>query len=144
MGGLNKFVDMKKENVPQDMSALGRITKEVCYATDSEGKYTTQLSSGWDVKINALDVAWKDIEDRVALAKQKVLNNEASPLLFFTEYRIMDLAILSAYTGFWQWQIKRHLKPEGFKQLSDKKLQKYAEAFNVKVDDLKTMTVHED
>ena len=134
---------MKKENVPQDMSSLGKITKEVCYATDSTGKYVTELSSGWDVKINALDVAWKDVEERIAKAKQQVLNGEASPILFFIEYRLMDIGILSDYTGFWKWQIKRHLKPEAFKNLSEKKLLKYAEAFNVKVEDLKTMTVHE-
>jgi hypothetical protein len=134
---------MKKENVPQDMSSLGKITKEVCYATDSSGKYVTELSSGWDVKINALDVAWKDIEERKARAKQQVLNNEASPLLFFMEYRLMDIGILSDYTGFWKWQIKRHLKPGVFNKLPDKKLQKYAEAFNIKVEDLKTMNVHE-
>lgn len=134
---------MKKENVPQDMSSLGKITKEVCYATDSSGKYVTELSSGWDVKINALDVAWKDVEERIAKAKQQVMNGEASPLLFFIEYRLMDISILSDYTGFWKWQIKRHLKPEVFKNLSEKKIQKYAEAFNVRVDDLKTMTVHE-
>lgn len=134
---------MKKENVPQDMSSLGKITKEVCYATDSSGKYVTELSSGWDVKINALDVAWKDVEERIAGARQKVLNKEASPLLFFMEYRLMDMGILSDYTGYWKWQIKRHLKPEIFKNLSEKKLQKYADAFNIKVDDLKTMTVHE-
>lgn len=135
---------MKKENVPQDVSALGKITKEVCYATDSTGKYVKELSSGWDVKINALDVAWKEIEVRRAKARQQVLNNEASPLLFFMEYRLMDLGILADYTGFWKWQIKRHLKPNVFNKLSGKKLQKYAEAFNVKVEDLKTMNVHED
>jgi hypothetical protein len=134
---------MKKENVPQDMSSLGKITKEVCYATDSSGKYVTELSSGWDVKINALDVAWKDIAERTATAKQQVLNGEASPLLFFMEYRLMDMGILADYTGFWKWQIKRHMKPAVFNKLSDKQLQKYAEAFNVKVADLKTMTVHE-
>ena len=134
---------MKKENVPQDMGALGKITKEVCYATDSTGKYVTELSSGWDVKSGALDVAWKDVEERITKAKQKVLNGEASPLLFFMEYRLMDMEILAGYSGFWQWQVKRHLKPDVFKKLSDKKLQKYADAFNVKVEDLKTMTVHE-
>jgi hypothetical protein len=56
----------------------------------------------------------------------------------------MDISILSDYTGFWKWQIKRHLKPDVFNRLSDKKLQKYAEAFNIKVEDLKSMTVHED
>lgn len=134
---------MKKENVPQDMSSLGKITKEVCYATDSSGKYVTELSSGWEVKINALDVAWKDVEERITKAKQRVLNNEASPLMFFMEYRLMDISLLADYTGFWKWQIKRHLKPEVFSKLSDKKLLKYAEAFNIKVEDLKTMTVHE-
>jgi hypothetical protein len=135
---------MKKENVPQDLSSLGKITKEVCYATDSDGKYVTQLSDGWDVKITALDVAWQEIDGRIANAKQRVLNDEASPLLFFMELRLMDLSILADYTGFWKWQIKRHLKPGVFNKLSDKDLKKYAEAFNVKVEELKSMDVHED
>lgn len=134
---------MKKEDVPQDLSSLGKITKEVCYATDGSGKYVTELSKGWDVKITALDVAWKEIEDRVEAARQKVLNNEASPLLFFMEKRLMDIGIVAAYTGFWKWQIKNHLKPAGFNKLSEKKLQRYAEAFNVSVENLKTMNVHE-
>ena len=134
---------MKKEDVPQDVSALGKITKEVCYATDSEGKYTTELSKGWDVKITALDAAWDEIVVRVEEARQKVLNGEASPLLFFMEKALMDISILSDYTGFWKWQIKRHLKPEVFKTLSDKKLQRYAEVFNVSVAELKSMKVNE-
>ncbi len=135
---------MKKDDVPQDLSSLGKITKEVCYATDSTGKYVTELSSGWDVKIKALDVAWEDIAKRIAAAKEQVLNKQASPLLFFMEYRLMDLSILADYTGFWKWQIKRHLKPAVFDKLSEQKLQKYADAFNIKVEDLKSMTVHED
>jgi hypothetical protein len=135
---------MKKDEVPQDLSSLGKITKEVCYATDSSGKYVKTLSSGWDVKINALDVAWGDIEERIRIAKQKVLDKKASPLLFFMEYRLMDIGILAGYTGFWKWQIRRHLKPAVFNKLSDKQLQKYAKAFNIKVEDLKTMTINED
>jgi hypothetical protein len=134
---------MKKEEVPQDMSALGKITKEVCYATDETGKYTTQLSDGWDVKITALDKAWEEIDERTKSAKQKVLNGEASPLLFFMEKGLMDIKLLADYTGFWQWQVKRHLKPEVFKDLSNKKLQKYAEVFNVSVNDLQKMNFND-
>ena len=134
---------MKKENVPQDLSALGKLTKEVCYATDESGNYVTQLSDGWDVKISALDVAWDDIKVRVEKARQQVLNGEASPILFFMEYRLMDIKLLADYTGLWQWQIKRHLKPDVFNDLSESKLKKYAGAFNTSVADLKTMTVHE-
>jgi hypothetical protein len=134
---------MKKEDVPQDLGVLGKITKEVCYATDESGKYTTQLSNGWDVKSTALDTAWQQVDERIAAAKQKVLNNEASPILFFMEKALMDIEILAGYTGFWQWQIKRHLKPSVFNGLSDKKLQKYADVFNVGIPDLKTMTINE-
>ena len=134
---------MKKEDVPQDLSALGKITKEVCYATDSDGKYTTELSKGWDIKITALDKAWEDIDVRIESARQKVVNGEASPLLFFMEKGIMDISLLADYTGFWQWQIKRHLKPDVFNNLSEKKLQRYAEVFNVSVEDLKNMRTND-
>ncbi len=134
---------MKKEEIPQDNGALNKLTKELVYAVDSSGNYTTALSSGWEVKAKALDVAWEDIEKRIEAARQKVLNNEASPILYFIELRLMDIGIVSAYTGFWKWRIKRHLKPGIFRKLSADKLQKYAEAFNVTVQELKTMNVHE-
>jgi hypothetical protein len=60
------------------------------------------------------------------------------------ERGLMDIGIVSAYTGFWKWQVKRHLKPSVFKKLSDKKLQRYAGVFNVSIPELKTMTLHED
>lgn len=134
---------MKKEDIPQDDSALNNITKEVVYAVDNIGNYTTELSKGWEVKTTALDAAWKDIDDRIEAAKTKVLNNEASPILFFMELRLMDLTILSAYTGFFKWNVKRHLKPTIFKKLNQTQLEKYAEAFNISVQDLKTMNVDE-
>lgn len=133
---------MKKEEVPQDLGSLGKITREVCYATDASGKYTTELSNGWDVKTNALDVTWENIEHKVDAAREKVLRNEASPILFFMEKNIMDIGILASYTGFFKWQVKRHLKPAVFQHLSNKKLSKYAMVFNVTIEELKTMTVH--
>ncbi|MGB4844411.1 MAG: hypothetical protein WBP16_08095 [Ferruginibacter sp.] len=135
---------MKKEEIPQDDGALNKLTKEVVYAVDKDGHYTTELSTGWEVKSTALDVAWDDIAQRIENARQKVLNNEASPILYFIELRLMDIGIVSAYTGFWKWTIKQHLKPSVFKKLSDKKIQQYADAFNVSVEELKTMKVHED
>ena len=134
---------MKKEDIPQDDGALNKLTKEVCYVVDGSGKYVTGLSSGWNVKTEALDVAWEDIAQRIENARQKVLNKEASPVLFFMECRLMDITTVAAYTGFWKWQINRHLKPAVFNKLSDNKLKRYAEAFNVSIDDLKTMTIHE-
>ena len=134
---------MKKEEIPQDNGALNKLTKEVVYAVDESGKYTTELSTGWEVKAKALDVAWEDIEHRIENARQKVLRNEASPILYFMELRLMDTGIVAAYTGFWKWTVKRHLNPSVFKKLPEKKLQQYADVFNVSVQELKTMKVHD-
>ena len=131
---------MKKTDIPQDKSALENFTKEVCYVVDESGNYTKDLSSGWEVKADALNLAWQDIEKRVEDAKQKVLKGEVSPILYFMELKLMDMTILAAYTGFFQWSIKRHMVPKNFKSLSDKKLKKYAEAFEVSVEQLKNIT----
>lgn len=134
---------MKKEELPQDLGALGKITGEVCYVVDESGNYTTVLSNGWEVKSSALEVAWKDVEQRIREAHKKVINKEASPILFFMELRVMDIPIVAAYTGFWKWQVKRHLKYDVFQKLSEAKLAKYAELFEVSLEELKTMKVDE-
>jgi len=130
---------MKLEETPQDKSALEVMTKELCYVVDENGNYTKSLSKGWEVKAAALDLAWDDIEIRVESARQKVLQGNASPILYYMELKIMDLSIISAYTGFWTWQIKRHMKASVFAKLSNKKLQKYANLFEVSIDEIKTI-----
>ena len=122
---------MKKDEIPQDPGALGKIGKELSYVVDENGNYTTGLSSGWEVKMKALDVAWEDVEKRIELAKQKVLNGEASPILYYMELKLMNIEIVAGYTGFWRWQIKKHLKVETFKKLPDRKLEKYAKVFEI-------------
>jgi hypothetical protein len=128
---------MKKEDVPQDPSALVGVTRDVCYVKDKDGKYTTDLSIGWDVKKQALDNAWDDIKERVAEAATQVKNGEISPIFYFMEVKLMDITLLSSYTGFWKWTIKRHFKPSVFKNLSDTKLATYAKAFEISVEELK-------
>lgn len=130
---------MKKSDIPQDESALSNYVKELCYAVDENGKYATGLSTGWEVKAQALNLTLSDVQKRVNDAIQKVKNKEASPILVYMEANMMDIGILSAYTGFWKFTIKRHLKPKIFQTLSNNKLQKYAEVFNVSIEQLKTM-----
>ena len=128
---------MKKEDLPQDESALTNITRELMYVKDKEGKYTTDLSTGWEVKKSALDNAWDDIKERAEDARLAVKNGEKSPIFYFMELKIMDLTILTGYTGFWRFTIKRHMKPAIFKALSEKKLTIYAKAFEISLDELK-------
>jgi hypothetical protein len=130
---------MKKEELPQDKSALGNVTRELCYVKDKDGKYTTGLSTGWEVKKDALDNAWNDINEKVKEAAIAVKKGEKSPILYFMELRLMDLQLLSDYTGFWKFNIKRHLRPKVFHSLSEKKLSIYAKVFEVSLEELKNL-----
>lgn len=127
---------MKKDEIPQDPGALGKIAKELSYVVDENGNYTTGFSTGWEIKMKALDVAWENVEKRITEAKQKVLNGEASPLLYYMELKLMDVEIVAGYTGFWKWQVKKHLKPEVFKKLPNRKLEKYARLFEISKEQL--------
>jgi hypothetical protein len=45
--------------------------------------------------------------------------------------RRMDVPLLSQVTGFWQWRIRRHFRPQHFKKLSPRVLDVYAEALGL-------------
>lgn len=128
---------MKKEDLPQEPGALSRLTRELCYVKNGEGKYETALSQGWDVKKDALDSAWDGVNERIEEARMAVVQGKKSPVYYFMELRLMDIPVLSGYTGFFSFFINRHFKPSVFKNLSEKKLEKYASAFDITVEELK-------
>src|SRR5690554_3237381 len=129
---------MKKEEVPQDKSNLESANfRELCYAVDENGEYTTQNSTGWEPKTVALNNAIEEINQRIADAKNRVLASKTSPIEYYMELHKMDVGILASYVGMWQWRVKRHFKPSVFKKLSQRILKKYAEVFDISVEELK-------
>ena len=129
---------MKKEEVPQDKSNLESANfRELCYAVDENGEYTTQNSTGWEPKTVALNNAIEEINQRIADAKTRVLVGKTSPIEYYMELHKMDVGILASYVGMWQWRVKRHFKPSVFKKLSQRILKKYAEVFDISVEELK-------
>ncbi|MBF4515241.1 hypothetical protein IRZ71_02760 [Flavobacterium sp. ANB] len=131
---------MEKEKVPQDKGNLTKNNlKELLYATDENGDYTTTLSSGWEPKTIALSNSIDDIKERIAEAKLQVETGESSPICYYMEVNKMDITILASYVGLWKWRVKRHFKPNVFAKLNDKTLQKYADAFEISVQELKNI-----
>ncbi len=128
---------MKKKDIPQDKSALENFTREVCYVKDSNGKYETALSTGWDVKQDALDIAWDEVNKRIEYARTEVKQARKSPIFYFMVLSRMDISILSSYTGLRKFTVKRHMKPAVFYKLSERKLEKYSRAFDISIDELK-------
>lgn len=129
---------MKKDAVPQDESSLSKKNiKELCYAVDESGNYTTVLSQGWKPKAIAMEVSLQDIQERAKQAQEGVREGRLSPIAYFMEINKMDLPILAGYMGMWRWRVKRHLKPRVFRKLSPRLLAKYAEVFQISVTTLK-------
>jgi hypothetical protein len=92
-------------------------------------------------KIIGSDNAWEEVNEQIEEAERLVKTGDKSPIYLLMFINRMDLSILSSYTGYWKLSIKRHFKPKVFKKLSDKKLKKYADAFNMGVEELKNYNV---
>lgn len=130
---------MKENEVPQDDANMfeGK-TREIQYAINKDGHYTQVKSVGWEPKNMILQQAWEEVNECTNEALELVKNGTKSPIYYFMHKNIMDLKILSEYTGFFRWAIKKHFKPEVFNRLSEAKLQKYVEAFRLHdINDLK-------
>lgn len=132
---------MKKKEVPQDKSNLESANfRELCYAVDENGEYTTENSTGWEPKTVALKNAIEEINERTQNAKTRVIAGKISPIEYYMELHKMDVGILASYVGFWQWKVKRHFKPSVFKKLSNKTLSKYAEVFDISIQELQNIS----
>ncbi len=127
---------MKQSEVPQDKGHLKNFN-EIYYAIDEQGEFSQTLSAGWKAKNIVQSETLKILDERVERARQKVMQGEASPILYFMELKRMDWDILSNYVGIWKFFVKRHSKPTTFSKLKEATLKKYAEAFEISVDELK-------
>ena len=129
---------MKKKDVPQDDENLfeGKV-KVVKYAVDDEGNYETVGSSGWEPENVVLKQAWDEINKKVQGTLVKIEAGELSPLAYHMEKNIMDVGMLSQYMDISKRNVSKHLEPNGFNSLDEKTLIKYAEVFDISVEELK-------
>jgi hypothetical protein len=125
------------KSVPQDDANLfeGKGS-ELCYAVDDNGQYVTARSVGWDPKNTVINQAWDVINHRVSDTRTKVLEGTLSPISFYMEKQLMDIPLLAQYVGLSRWRVRRHLRADVFKSLGHKMLVKYADAFNISVEQL--------
>ncbi len=129
---------MDIKDIPQDNSKIFRGQKKVIYATRN-GNYESGTTSGWDDEEFATQQAVEELNQQTEQALQAVKNGEKSPLYYLMYKYRFDEQSLAQATGFWQWQIRRHCKPEVWVKLSQKKLEKYAEVFGVDIKELKSV-----
>lgn len=130
---------MKTNEVPQDKRDFkeGDKIHKLMYAVDNDGKYTGITSAGWEAENIATKQAWDAVDEELAETADKVKKGELSPIAYYMQKNLMEVALLASYVGKWQWQVKRHFKPSVFNKLSADVLSKYAAVFNISVNELK-------
>lgn len=131
---------MKKDEVPQDAenSTYGGVRKLI-YAQDDSGDFVGVKSCGWEVEAMATQSALTLLKQQCDDAWVRAEQGQTSPLEYYMYYRRMDLALLSQTAGLFKWRIRRHFRPEKYKNLSHRVLERYSEALGLDIEQLKTL-----
>lgn len=130
---------MNDKDVPQDDSTTYQGQKKLVYAVDDSGNYHGVKSSGWEVESFATQMAVDDLQEQTQDALIQARQGEVSPLAYHMLRLRFDISSLSQTTGFFQWQIKRHLTPKIFNKLPESKLNTYCDVMKLTIAELNSL-----
>ena len=130
---------MEEESNPVYKNQAYGQFRELFYSYGTDGKFEKSVGFHGESDRLPLQQAWDMVDERIEAARQKVKAGEASPILYYMEKLLVTPMDLSMHAGIMVWRVKRHLKPRVFNRLSEKTLKKYAEAFNINLDQLKNI-----
>lgn len=130
---------MKRDDVPQDVARALHGQRKALYAVDERGEYGIVRSAGWEAEEIVLDQAISEFEEQAAAALERAKRGAASPLEVHMLRCRMDVLVLAQSTGFFRWQVRRHLRPDRFRRLSARQRARYASALGLTVDQLDSL-----
>lgn len=122
---------MKENEVPQFETKAMNGEGKALYAVDASGNYTVVRSAGWEAEDIVLAQAIEECERLAADAHARAKRGETSPLEYHMYKRRMDVLVLSQSTGYFQWRVRRHLKPGAFDKLSPDIRARYADVLGM-------------
>ncbi|HVC28805.1 MAG TPA: hypothetical protein VNF48_04575 [Gammaproteobacteria bacterium] len=130
---------MKCDDVPQQNAKAFMGHSKLLYALDENGRYVRAPSSGWEAEEIVLDQAIAEYEHQAKDAWQRARQGLTSTLEYHMYHERMDLVLLAQSTGYFKWQVRRHLRPSVFQKLSIKCRQRYSDALGKTLEQLDTL-----
>lgn len=131
---------MRKIEVPQENNSTLNGQRKVMYGTSEDGKFQ-RINYASSVEEFATITAVEEYKELEKECLEDIKNNIASPIKYFMYKNRMDLPTLSSVVDMFSFRVKRHLKMKIFRKLNDKILEKYAKAFDVKIEELKEFKI---
>ena len=133
---------MKQDEVPQFETKAMNGEGKALYALDANGQYTVVRSAGWEAEDIVLTQALEECERLASDAHVRARRGETSALEYHMFKRRMDMVVLSQSTGYFQWRVRRHLRPGAFSKLSPSIRARYAEALGLSPTQLDQLPEH--
>lgn len=127
---------MKQVKIPKEQNSTLEGIQKVMYAPNENGEFE-RFNYGSNIEEYATKLAVEEYELLKEQALIDIKANISSPIAYYMYENRMDIPTLASVTGFFQFRVKRHLKAKHFKKLNDKILQRYADAFQIKLEMLK-------
>jgi len=121
---------------------IGRIKqwRITHYSVDENNNYSSELKDDWGAKPIINKVPWDALEERLKMIAEKIKNKKTSPITYFMEKSFMDIPMVAAYLKIPKWKVKRHTKYNVFLKLKPDILKKYADLFEVSIDEFTNLT----
>jgi hypothetical protein len=106
-----------------------------------------EWNCNWEEKLEVSAFVHANVLQESEQIRQQIHDGKVSPLAYyihkcfssntsFLSGRVASINLLSSYTGIAKQHIKQHLKPKYFCQLDESTLKKYAEAFDISIEEL--------
>ena len=130
---------MDVDDVPQEGNWTMGGHRRAMYARDKDGRIIVVASPGGEIDETVTVQALDRINELAEEARARVLAGESSPLEYWMYIQRLDLPQLSQVSGFWQWRIRRHIKPHIFAKLPVNILERYAEVMGITVEQLQRL-----
>lgn len=130
---------MDVDAVPQEGNRTLGGHRKALYARDADGRMVLVASRGGEVDETVTVQAIERMDALAEAARSRVLAGDTAPLEYWMCAKRMDVPLLSQVTGFWQWRIRRHFRPEKFASLSQEIMARYAEALGMDIEQLQRL-----
>lgn len=130
---------MRPDEVPARSAPLFEGQHKAVYVVDERGRYFIARSGGTEAEVSVTEDAVSWFARLAAAARERARRGETSPLEVHMYRQRMDLPTLAQATGFWRWQVRRHLRPAVFARLRARSLARYAEALGLSVAQLRSL-----
>jgi hypothetical protein len=95
----------------------------------------------WEKKLDACELVIVKQAQELEDIRQQILDGKLSPLAYHIQINLFNVKLLASYTGISKRSIKKHIKPDYFYRLDEETLNKYANVFEVTVEELKEIPI---